>query len=210
MAEVFWSPGSPPPERALDLPTLQSDRLLVRRLRPDDLDDCHRLWLDIGYADDAVSEADNRVRREAWLGWTLQNYDQLAGLMQPPYGDRCIVSREDGKFLGVVGLTPSFGPFEQLEHTGLEEPTRYSPEVGMFWAVSPEAQGLNIASEAAGLLVAYVFEVLNLRRIVATTEHDNLASQGVMRRLGMTLYPNPYAEPPWFQVVGMLDAVTAA
>jgi ribosomal-protein-alanine N-acetyltransferase len=206
MTEALWSPGSPPPANAMDIPTLASERLLVRRLCADDLDACHRLWLDIGYADPELDEVANRSRREAWLSWSVANYEQLAGLMQPPYGDRAVISRKDGRFLGVVGLVPAFGPFDQLEHTGLEEPTRYSPEVGMFWAVSPPERGLNVASGAAALLVAYAFAALKLKRIVATTEHENLASQGVMRRLGMTLYANPYAEPPWFQVVGRLEA----
>lgn len=206
MAEAFWSPGSPPPPPAVDIPTLASERLLVRRLCADDLEACHRLWLDIGYADAALDEAANRARRAEWLSWTTANYGQLAGLMQPPYGDRAVVARADGRLLGVVGLVPAYGPFEQLQHTGLEEPTRFSPEVGLFWAVSPPERGLNVASEAAGLLIAYAFEALNLKRIVATTERGNAASLGVMRRLGMTVYENPYPEPAWFQMVGVLEA----
>ncbi|MFC3079754.1 GNAT family N-acetyltransferase [Phenylobacterium terrae] len=206
MAEAFWSPGSPPPERIVDIPTLASERLLVRRLCADDLEACHRLWLDIGYADAALDETANRSRRAEWLAWSQANYDQLSGMMQPPYGDRAVVSRKDGRFLGVVGLVPAYGPFDQLQHTGLEEPTRFSPEVGLFWAVSPPERGLNVASEAAELLIAYAFEALNLKRIVATTERDNAASLGVMRRLGMTVYENPYPEPAWFQMVGVLEA----
>lgn len=204
MGEAFWSPGSPPPEPAIDLPTLASDRLLVRRLRADDLAACHKLWLDIGWADPALDEAANRARRAEWLSWTIAGYDQLARLMQPPYGERAVLARKDGRFLGLVGYTPAYGPFAQLEHTGLEEPTRFSPEIGLFWTVSPPEQGLNIASEAAGLLVAYAFEALKLQRIVATTEHDNAASLGVMRRLGMSILDNPYPEPAWFQKVGVL------
>lgn len=206
MAEAFWSPGSPPPQRIVDIPTLASERLLVRRLCADDLEACHRLWLDIGYADAGLDEAANRARRGEWLSWTIASYEQLSALMQPPYGDRAVVSRKDGRLLGVVGLVPAFGPFEQLQHTGLEEPTRFSPEVGLFWAVSPPERGLNVASEAAGLLIAYAFEALNLKRIVATTERDNAASLGVMRRLGMAVYQNPYADPAWFQMVGVLEA----
>lgn len=206
MAEALWSPGSPPPPRPIDPPTLASERLLVRRLCADDLEACHRLWLDIGYADADLDDAANRLRRAEWLSWTVANYDQLAALTQPPYGDRAIVSRNDGRLLGVVGLVPAFGPFDQLQHTGLEEPTRFLPEVGLFWAVSPPERGLNVASEAAALLVAYAFEALSLRRIVATTERDNAASLGVMRRLGMTVYENPYSEPAWFQMIGVLEA----
>jgi RimJ/RimL family protein N-acetyltransferase len=54
-------------------------------------------------------------------------------------------------------------------------------------------------------MIAYGFEQLRLRRIVATTEHDNARSISVMRRLGMRLERNPRPEPAWFQTVGILD-----
>ena len=37
------------------------------------------------------------------------------------------------------------------------------------------------------------------------TDYPNLASQGVMRRLGVRLERNPQSEPPWLQMVGVLD-----
>lgn len=37
------------------------------------------------------------------------------------------------------------------------------------------------------------------------TEYDNLASQAVMRKLGMRLERNPLLEPRWLQVVGILE-----
>jgi RimJ/RimL family protein N-acetyltransferase len=54
-------------------------------------------------------------------------------------------------------------------------------------------------------MIAYGFEQLRLRRIVATTEHDNARSINVMRRLGMRLERNPRPEPAWLQTVGILD-----
>ena len=45
----------------------------------------------------------------------------------------------------------------------------------------------------------------NLKRLVATTEYDNFASQAVMTKLGMRLERNPFPEPPWLQLVGILD-----
>jgi RimJ/RimL family protein N-acetyltransferase len=53
-------------------------------------------------------------------------------------------------------------------------------------------------------MISYAFDELQLRRIVATTEHDNTRSINVMRRLGMRLERNPQAEPNWFQTVGIL------
>lgn len=55
-------------------------------------------------------------------------------------------------------------------------------------------------------MIAHAFTDLRLKRIVATTEFDNLESQGVMKKLGMTLTRNPLPEPPWLQVVGVLGS----
>ncbi len=41
--------------------------------------------------------------------------------------------------------------------------------------------------------------------MIATTEFNNVASQAVMRKLGMRLERNEYNQPPWLQVVGVLE-----
>ena len=75
----------------------------------------------------------------------------------------------------------------------------------MFYAISPAHQRRGYASEAARALVDYAFQRLNLKRVVATTNYDNAASIGVMRKLGMWVEKNPRPEPPWLQVVGVLE-----
>jgi hypothetical protein len=40
---------------------------------------------------------------------------------------------------------------------------------------------------------------------LATTEYDNAASLGVMRKLGMKIDRNPRSQPPWLQAVGILE-----
>ena len=52
-------------------------------------------------------------------------------------------------------------------------------------------------------MIDYAFGELRLWRILATTQYDNLASQAVMRKLGMTVTRNPLPEPAWMQVVGV-------
>ena len=61
------------------------------------------------------------------------------------------------------------------------------------------------ASEAAQALIDYAFQELRLKRIVATTSYDNIGSMGVMRKLGMRVEENLLGEPPWLQVVGVLE-----
>jgi RimJ/RimL family protein N-acetyltransferase len=124
-------------------------------------------------------------------------------LHQPPYGDRAIVRRDGGQLIGAIGFAPCLMPFGQLP--SFDPTTLFTSEVGLFWALYPEHWGRGYATEAAAALVAYGFRELRLRRIVATTEHDNTRSINVMRRLGMRLERNERAEPAWFQTVGILD-----
>lgn len=138
-----------------------------------------------------------------------RNPEELAALYQPPYGDRALILRETDTLIGSVGLVPSLGPFGLLP--GFDVPPdaprarQNVPEVGLYWSLAPAFRGQGYATEAARALIAYAFAALNLRRIVATTEHANAASIAVMRRLGMRVERNPYLEPAWFQTVGVLE-----
>ena len=79
-------------------------------------------------------------------------------------------------------------------------------ELGLFYAVSPAHQRQGYATEVAKALVDYAFQQLRLKRVVATTSYDNAASQDVMHKLGLSIERNPSPEPPWLQVVGVLEA----
>ena len=56
-------------------------------------------------------------------------------------------------------------------------------EIG--YILHPDAQGRGYATEAARALLAFGFEVMGLHRIYARCDARNLASERVMRRLGM-------------------------
>jgi RimJ/RimL family protein N-acetyltransferase len=188
----------------MHIPVLESERLTIRPLALEDVDACHRLYSEIGWNHPAESDATHRARRARWVEWSVLNYTQLAQLQQPPYGERAVIDKT-GTFVGLVGLVPLLAPFAQLPALGAATHARYSAEVGLFWAVSPAAQRRGYATEAARTLIAYAFGELQLSRILAGTDRDNLASAAVMRRLGMRVEHNPQPEPSWFQLVGMLE-----
>jgi ribosomal-protein-alanine N-acetyltransferase len=171
------------------IPPLRTSRLTVRELEAEDLA--------------AVEEVDGGDR-EGWLRWTVLSYQQLAELRQPPYGERGIVLNDSGRLVGLVGLVPSLGPFGLLP-SWPQPGRRFVPEVGLYWAVAPAFRRRGIAAEAAAALAGHAFAELDLARVVATTERDNVASIGVMRRLGMRVEENPEPEPAWFQVVGIMS-----
>lgn len=190
----------------MQVPELHTPRLSIRPLVMADLPAIHRVlhraFGEAGAPDDPQALAERR----SWLEWTILSYEWHARLHQPPYGERAVVLRSSGELIGAVGYVPSFDAFGQIPALSTDgtAPGVMTPEFGLFWAVEPEQQGQGYATEAARAMIAYAFEHLRVRRVVATTEYANLASQAVMRKLGMTLVRNPLADPPWLQAVGLL------
>jgi ribosomal-protein-alanine N-acetyltransferase len=192
------------------MPNLETARLIIRPFVMEDLPEVHHLLdVELDAEDLRTDKMGSMQERAEWLQWSVLNTRQLAKLKQPPYGDRAIVLKSTGQLIGSCGFVPSFNAFEQMpnfdEYIGPGIPGRYSPEFGLFYAISPSHQRCGYASEAAQALVDYAFRELHLKRIIATTDYDNLGSISVMRKLGMRFEKNPLAEPEWLQVVGVLE-----
>ena len=190
--------------------TLETDRLIIRAFSPGDLPVIHRI-LDQCFGDGSlVKDPAALEERRSWLEWTQLSEAWYAHLHQPPYGDRAITLKAGGAVIGAVGYVPLLEPFEQLPGWRSAEGiapahARFTAEVGLFWAVAPEHQRHGYASEAAQAMISYAFETLRLKRIAANTQHANIASQAVMLKVGMRLLRNPWPEPFWLQVLGVLD-----
>ena len=192
------------------MPTLETIHLIIRPFVMEDLIDVHRLLdIELNTDDLHTEKMDTMKERSKWLEWSVLNYAQLAKLYQPPYGDRAILMKKTGKLIGSCGYVPCLMPFEQLPnfsyYNASEELGHATPEFGLFYAISPSYQRQGYASEAAQALVDYAFQHLDLKRVIATTDFDNNASMGVMRKLDMRIEKNPLAEPPWLQVVGVVE-----
>jgi RimJ/RimL family protein N-acetyltransferase len=192
------------------MPSLETVRLIIRPFSGDDLQAIHHI-LDVELADVEVGNAGaaTLLQRAEWLQWTVLNYAQLGRLYQPPYGDRAMVRKATGELIGACGFVPSFGPFSQLPAfaaLGADGQAQLNtPEFGLFYAVSLAFQRQGYAAEATRALIDYAFHHLHLRRIVATTTYENTASIRVMEKVGMQIERNPYPEPSWFQIVGILE-----
>lgn len=194
----------------LEMPPLETKRLIIRPFTMEDLEDAYRLFdIELNADDLRTDKMETKQERAGWLHWAVLNYTQLAKLNQPPYGDRAIVFKTSGKLVGSCGYVPCLNAFEQLPNFSYYHDSgslgRNTPEFGLFYAISPHHQRRGYATEAGQALVDYAFGQLNLKRIVATTNFDNLASIAVMRKLGMQVERNPCSQPPWLQVVGVLE-----
>lgn len=194
----------------MHMPPLETERLLIRPFRMDDLDAIYQLLdIELAAAEVGTEGTKTRAERERWLRWTTLNYEELALLHQPPYGERAMTLKPTGEIIGACGFVPCLDAFGQLPAFAAGADSAgarlTSTQFGLFWAVAPAHQRRGYAQEAARALIDYAFSTLNLRRIIATTTYDNAPSIAVMRKIGMRIERNPYPDPPWLQVAGVLD-----
>ena len=160
-----------------DCPELHTDRLLMRRWRPEDRDAF------------AVINADPRVMR--FLGGPLssERSDQLANSIEERFD-----SQGFGFWaLELVGVAPFIGM------TGLNIPrfeAPFMPAVEVGWRLDSRYWGRGIATEAARASLDFAFGPVDLDEVVAFTAPDNSRSRRVMERLGMHRDPADDFEHP--------------
>ena len=188
-------------------PIIETERLIIRPFIREDLREIHRI-LDQTLGDGSKVEDEGALaERRSWLEWSILSQEWLPKMGQFPYGDRAIVLKSSQTLIGAAGYVPLVDVYDQIPELRVSSvPSTYSvPEIGLFWAVDPGHQRHGYASEAGRALIEHAFQHMRLRRILATTEYENIASQAVMQKIGMTLTRNPLPTPPWLQVVGVLE-----
>jgi len=147
---------------------LETDRLILRHLVIDDLDELCTLYSDPEirrYFPEGVLTLEEAKEE---LEWFLNGHPR-----HPELGLWATIHKETGKFIGRCGLLPW-----EIDGT-LEIEIAYLLDKS-FWH-----QGL--ATEAAQGIMEYGFEKLNLSRLICLIDPENVASQRVAQRIGMTL-----------------------
>lgn len=147
---------------------LETDRLVLRRLVLDDLEDLFALYRDPEirrYFPEGVLTLEE-TREE--LEWHMHGHPRY-----PELGLWATIYKPTGKFIGRCGLLP------------WEIDGRLEVEIAYLLDKSLWGQGL--ATEAAHGIMRYGFEVLNLTRLICLIDPQNTASQRVAERIGMTL-----------------------
>jgi RimJ/RimL family protein N-acetyltransferase len=186
---------------------LETPRLIIRPFLRDDLLIIHRI-LDQTLGDGTKVDDETALEeRRSWLEWSILNQEWFVKLRQPPYGDRAISLKTSNQVIGSIGYVPLLLPSEQIPELRpmLQASPHYVTEFALFWAIDPKYQRQGYATEAAQRMVEYAFKQLQVKRVIASTEYTNVASQSVMRKIGMRLARNPLPEPSWLQVVGFLE-----
>ena len=149
---------------------LLTERLVLRRLTADDVDDLFALDNDpavMRFLNGGTPTPREVIERD-FLSLILGYYERFAG-----YGFWAAIEKTTGAFLGWFSVRPR---------------DERQPDVAeLGYRLNRAAWGRGYATEGARALIDHGFTVLGLERIYATTYQDNLASRRVMEKVGMTL-----------------------
>ncbi|HYN88087.1 MAG TPA: GNAT family N-acetyltransferase, partial [Ardenticatenaceae bacterium] len=184
------------------MPPLETERLIVRPYVMGDLEAISQ-DLDEELTESPTSSA-RATRLEESREWLLRQiafYETLEERGDPPFGDRAVVLKATGAWIGAAGYALYLGNFGRLPSFSTGRPVDHLNRVepGLYWAIDPAHRRQGYASEAARALIAYAFEHLKLQYIIAGTNAENSASIRVMRKVGMRIERNPDPDPAWMQ-----------
>jgi len=145
---------------------IETDRLILRMFRDEDLDPYAAMCADVEvmrYLNDGCA----LDRQDAWRQMAmLAGHWALRG-----YGMWAVEERATGSFVGRVGLhRPEGWP-------GLE----------ITWAIAPSFWGMGFASEAARTALREAFETMGADKVISLIHPDNARSIRVAERLGEKL-----------------------
>lgn len=147
-------------------PRLETDRLELRPLTFDDLDDLASMFGD-AEALRFWGGALDRDRTRRWIERNLARYEADG------FGRCAVVLRSTGELVGDCGLITTL--------------VEGRPEVELGWVVRRSHWRKGIATEAAAAWRDAAFGRFGLERIVSMVLETNLASRRVAEKLGMTV-----------------------
>ena len=146
---------------------LETPRLRLRRLLPEDLNALYKLYRDPDIRRYFPEGVLSRKETKEELEYFLHGHPE-----HPELGLWATVERETGAFIGRCGLLPWV-----LEG-------RYEVEVA--YLINKSYWGRGLATEAARAVAEYGFGTLELTRLVSLIDEENRASQRVAEKVGMT------------------------
>ncbi|MEH7443775.1 GNAT family protein [Bacillus sp. JJ1122] len=149
-----------------NLPTLETERLILRKITMDDAADLHSYASNPEVSKYVFWEAHHTLSdTKDYIRFILDLYEN--GKLSP-WG---IEYKEDGRLIGTVDFVNW-------------QPNHNSAEIG--YALSKDYWGKGIATEAAKELIHFGFNKMDLVRIQAKCLVENAGSERVMEKAGMT------------------------
>ena len=153
--------------RLTEMRVLETGRLILRKLTPDDAEALHRIYHEpdvLKYFTHGPPESIDAER--AGIERHLLHYERHG------FGLWATVLRDSGELIGRCGLLS-----QQLD--GAEE-------IEVAYLLSPRFWGRGLASEAARAIRDFAFHSLGRTRLVSIIHPGNIASKRVATSIGMT------------------------
>jgi RimJ/RimL family protein N-acetyltransferase len=147
------------------IPTIETERLILRGWRAADIEPLSAIYGDAEVAEWLGSPDPDLV--DASIARWLEHWRAFG------FGTWAVEEKSSGSLIGRVGLV------NQLDWTASEQ----DAEVG--WTLARSAWGNGYATEGAMAALGFA-RAKGLRRIISITRPDNVRSQTVMKRLGLT------------------------
>jgi RimJ/RimL family protein N-acetyltransferase len=148
---------------------IETGRLVLRRWQPSDLDALAGVFAEPPVWWYPMRRGLDRDESRQFLDRQIDAADRQGWCLW------AAVHRAEERLLGYIGLAvPTFLP-------------EILPAVEVGWRLHPDAWGCGLATEGGRAALASAFDRLGFDSVVSITDRDNLASERVMRRLGMTL-----------------------
>jgi ribosomal-protein-alanine N-acetyltransferase len=150
-----------------NLPELETERLLLRKMRLGDAEAMFTYASDPEVTRYVLWDTHRSIEdSESFLCSATEGYER------GDFGGWGVVLKDDGAFVGTCGVDAGYAP----EHA--------SAELG--YVLSREHWGKGLMPEAVRAVIAFGFEKLSLNRIQARCIAENVASARVMEKAGMT------------------------
>jgi len=149
------------------IPTLSTERLLLRSFNKDDLDPFADMVGDIEVIQQATYDGTTMTRTQAWNWLCLMiGHWHMRG-----FGIWGMEEKSSGKLIGRIGL-------QYLD---------WFDDVELVWMLSKSAWKKGFASEGARAAIDYGLNTLDLPRIAAVIRKENKPSIRLAERLGMEM-----------------------
>jgi ribosomal-protein-alanine N-acetyltransferase len=149
------------------MPVLETERVILRRLQPDDLQPLFALYGDPDIRRYFPEGTLTREETQAELDWFVNGGDPA----HPGLGLWAVIEKQSGVFIGRSGLIP-------WEIDG-------ASEVEIAYLLAKSHWGRGLGTEIARALVRHGFEALGVTRLIALIHPANAASIGTALAAGL-------------------------
>jgi ribosomal-protein-alanine N-acetyltransferase len=146
---------------------LETNRLFLRHQVIQDLDDLWALYCDPDITKYIPDAPRSRAEAREELERHMNGHPEF-----PELGLWATILKETGKFIGRCGLLPWTIDARQ--------------EVEVAYTIAQPYWGQGLGTEVAQAIIKYGFTRLNLSRLICLIDEENIASQKVAEKIGMT------------------------